>query len=72
MSNFFQMRKNPPFLQGENVQDCHKVLGMLWKNQSDKLALEFLEIIAKAENERVLTKRVLLRTATSFYDPLHS
>ena len=54
----------------ERVEDCHKVLGMLWKNQSDLLAFEISEIIAKAECERVLTNRVALRTATRFYDPL--
>lgn len=54
----------------ERVKDCHKVLGMLWKNQSDMLTFEFSEIIAKAESERVLTKRVVLRTAARFYDPL--
>ena len=43
---------------------------MLWKNQSDILTFEFSEIIAKAESERVLTKRVVLRTAARFYDPL--
>ena len=54
----------------EKVKDCHKVLGMLWSNQSDTFAFEFSEIIAKAESERVLTKRVVLRIAASFYDPL--
>ena len=34
------------------------------------LTFEFSEIIAKAESERVLTKRVILRTAARFYDPL--
>ena len=34
------------------------------------LTFEFSEIIAKAESERFLTKRVILRTAAQFYDPL--
>ena len=34
------------------------------------LTFEFSEIIAKAESERVLTKRVILRTAARFYDAL--
>ena len=54
----------------ERNKHCHKVLGLLWNSQSDKLTFEFSEIIAKAESKRVLTKRVILRTAARFYDPL--
>ena len=54
----------------ERVKDCHTVLGVLWKNQSDMLVFEFSEIIAKAECERALTKGVVLKTAARFYDPL--
>ena len=54
----------------EKNKHCHKVLGLLWNSQSDMLTFEFSEIIAKTESERVLTKRVILRTAARFYDPL--
>ena len=63
-------KQNPSSNTEERVKDFHKVLGMLWKNQSDMLVFKFSEIIAKAECERVLTKRVILRTAARFYDPL--
>ena len=54
----------------EKNKHCHKLLGLLWNSQLDMLTFEFSEIIAKTESERVLTKRVILRTAARFYDPL--
>ena len=51
------------------AEDETKVLGLIWKNKSDLLKFDFSEQLANLGSEP-LTKRVVLKTMTSLFDPL--
>ena len=51
------------------AEDEAKVLGLIWKNKSDLLKFDFSEQLANLGSEP-LTKRVVLKTMASLFDPL--
>ena len=54
--------ENPRLEPTVEQQESHKVLGLQWKYQQDLLVFEFSNILAGAEREKELTKRVVLST----------
>ena len=62
--------ENPRLEPTVEQRESHKVLGLQWKYQQDLLVFEFSNILAGAERQKGLTKRVVLSTAAKFYDLL--
>ena len=46
-----------------------KILGIIWNSKTDQLLFNFKEIIEKALNNDVVTKRLVLKVVASIYDP---
>ena len=56
---------NSPEVKSEN-----KVLGVTWNNNEDNLLFSLKDVIEAALNNDVVTKRIVLKTVSSIYDPL--
>ena len=66
MDNIPREAINPDFLQSANVPDspCQRVLGVIWDLEEDYLKID-VEI-----SEKLSTRRQLLKSIASIYDPL--
>ena len=57
--------ENSPEVEGEN-----KVLGVTWNNFEDNLLFSLKDVIESELNNDIVTKRIVLKTVSSIYDPL--
>ena len=50
--------------------ESQKILGVKWNDREDTLIFDLDEIAATTDTQQALTKRIMLRTLASFFDPL--
>ncbi|KAJ8974333.1 hypothetical protein NQ317_002516 [Molorchus minor] len=53
-----------------NMSPCPKILGILWYTAQDELSVNLEPIINYVDQEKVITKRFILKTISRIYDPL--
>ena len=73
-SNSLELRENisdyeKNYFQNEDEFNTEKILGISWDSRNDLLIFK-LEVIASALAESSVTKRLVLKTVASIYDPL--
>ena len=73
--NFRKWRTNDPMLRSliadEDLNcESQKILGVKWDDREDTLIFDLNEIAATTDTQQALTKRIMLRTLSSFFDPL--
>jgi len=73
--NFGKWRTNDPMLRSliaDKILNCEsqKILGVKWNDREDTLIFYLDEIAAITDTQQALTKRIMLRTLASFFDPL--
>ena len=54
----------------ENMKETTKILGITWNKKVDKLIFNIKDLICEALRNDVVTKREVLKTVSSIYDPL--
>ena len=74
--NFRKWRTNDPMLRSliaDETMNCEslKILGVKWNDRDDNFIFDLDEIVtATIDTQQALTKRIMLRTLSSFFDPL--
>lgn len=56
--------------QTANISPCPKILGILWYTDQDELSVNLESIVSYAGQEKIITKRNILKTISRIYDPL--